>query len=171
MAAWYPWLVFAHLVGLVLFALSHGASAYMAFRVRRERDPHTVAALLDVGQLATGPMYVGLLLLGLGGLGAAWAGGLFGEPWVIASIVVFVVVLFVMYGVASPYYMKLRGALAANDAGGRAPGNPGTAGGEAATVTPEELASMLDSRRPEILAVVGTVGLLLLVWLMVIKPG
>ena len=33
----YPWFVFVHLAGLVLFAISHGASAFMAFRVRRAR--------------------------------------------------------------------------------------------------------------------------------------
>src|SRR5215218_101745 len=33
MTALYPWFVFAHLVGLVLFAISHGASAFVAFRV------------------------------------------------------------------------------------------------------------------------------------------
>jgi hypothetical protein len=30
---------------------------------------------------------------------------------------------------------------------------------------------MLDTRRPDILTAVGTIGLVLLVWLMVIKPG
>jgi hypothetical protein len=39
------------------------------------------------------------------------------------------------------------------------------------TIEPEALASRLDTRRPEILAVAGTIGLLLLVWLMVVKPG
>lgn len=44
--AWlYPWFVFAHLIGLVPFAISHGASAYMAFRIRSDRDLHTVASL------------------------------------------------------------------------------------------------------------------------------
>ena len=45
MAEFYPWFVVAHLVGLVLFAVSHGASAFMAFRVRGERDPVVVDSL------------------------------------------------------------------------------------------------------------------------------
>jgi hypothetical protein len=171
MAAWYPWLVFAHLVGLVLFTLSHGASTYMAFRVRQERDPHTVAAILDVSQLAIGPMYIGLLLLAIGGLGAAWVGGLFAKPWIIASIIVFIAVIVMMYAVASPYYRKLRESVGAQPGGSRAAGQSGSSGAGAATASPEELAALLDSRRPEILAAGGTVGLLLLVWLMVIKPG
>ena len=113
MASLYPWFVLAHLVGLVLFAVCHGASAFMAFRVRGERDPAVVEALLKVGALSVGPMYIGLLLLGVGGLGAAAAGDLWGQPWLIASIAVFVIVLVVMWAVASPYYMGLRKALEA----------------------------------------------------------
>jgi predicted integral membrane protein DUF2269 len=154
----YPWFVFAHLFGLVLFAISHGASAFMAFRLRTARDPKVVTALLEAGAMSIGPMYIGLLLLIIGGLGAAWTANLWGQPWIIASIVVFVVVLVSMWAVASPYYMNLRKELA--EVG--PDGSPKVSG--------EALAAQLDSRRPEILLLVGTIGLLLLVWLMVIKP-
>jgi uncharacterized membrane protein len=159
MAALYPWFVLTHLVGLVLFATCHGASAFMAFRVRGERDPVVVDSLLKVGQLSVGPMYLGLVLLIVGGIGAAAGGNLWGQPWILASIAVFVVVLVVMWAVASPYYMGLRKALEERGPDGRPKIDEAT------------LASMLATRRPEILALVGTVGLVLLVWLMVIKPG
>jgi hypothetical protein len=155
----YPWFVFAHLLGLVVFAICHGASAFMAFRLRDERDPAVVDSVLKVGQLSVGPMYIGLLLLIVGGLGAAWTANLWGQTWVLASIGVFIVVLVVMWAIASPYYMGLRKALEE-----RAPD-----GGPA--IDPSALAGMLDTRRPDILTLVGTVGLVLLVWLMVIKPG
>jgi predicted integral membrane protein DUF2269 len=159
MAEFYPWFVFAHLAGLVLFAISHGASAFMAFRLRSAPDTATVRALLSMGQLSIGPMYVGLLLLIIGGLGAAFAGELWGEPWIIASVVVFIAVLAVMWAVASPYYMRIRKSLEESPADG-APG-----------IDWDDLRSQLDSRRPEILASSGTIGLLVLVWLMVLKPG
>lgn len=159
MAELYLWFVVVHLVGLVVFSISHGGSAFMAFRVRGERDPVVVDALLKVGQLSVGPMYIGLLLLIVGGLGAAAAVNLWGKPWVIASMVVFVVVLVVMWAVASPYYMGLRKTLEERGPDGRP------------TMEPAALATMLDTRRPEILTAVGTVGLVLLVWLMIIKPG
>jgi hypothetical protein len=104
-------------------------------------------------------MYIGLLLLAVGGLGAAWNANLWGNTWTIASIGVFIVVLVVMWSVASPYYMGLRKALEER----------GPDGGPA--IDPSALARMLDTRRPDILTGVGTIGLVLLVWLMVIKPG
>ena len=159
MAELYPWFVFAHLVGLVIFSISHGASAFMSFRLRGERDPVVVDSLLKVGQLSVGPMYIGLLLLIVGGLGAAAGANLWGQPWILASIGVFVVVLVVMWAVASPYYMGLRKALEERGPDARP------------AIEPSALGRMLDTRRPEILTSVGTIGLVLLVWLMVIKPG
>jgi Predicted integral membrane protein (DUF2269) len=159
MAEFYPWFVFAHLAGLILFAISHGASAFMAFRLRAARDMATARALLGVGQQSIGPMYVGLLLLIVGGLGAAAGADLWGRPWIIASIVVLIAVLIVMWAVASPYYMGLRKSLEEPPPDGQP------------AVTWDAVRAQLDSRRPEVLLVVGTAGLLLLVWLMVIKPG
>ena len=159
MAEFYPWFVFTHLAGLVLFAISHGASAFMAFRLRSAPDTATVRALLGMGQLSIGPMYIGLLLLIIGGLGAAFTGDLWGKAWLIASVIVFIVVLVVMWAVASPYYMGIRKSL------------EGSASDGTATMSWDDLQRQLDTRRPEILLGVGTIGLLLLVWLMVIKPG
>ncbi len=150
----YSWLVFVHLVGLVVFAIAHGVSVFAAFRARRERDPNVVAALLDLSKNAVGGLYIGLLLLGVGGIGAAWQGGLLTAPWIVASYVALGVVLVVMWSVATPYYVKVR-QLAEDPAAG----NDG------------RLSAALDSRRPEALLAVGGVGLLLLVWLMVLKPG
>jgi hypothetical protein len=143
----------------VLFAVSHGASAFMAIRLRNERDPAVVDSLLKVGQLSVGPMYVGLLLLAVGGLGAAWNANLWGNTWVIASIGVLIVVLVVLWAVGSPYYMGLRKTLEER----------GPDGGP--SIDRSDLARMLDTRRPGVMTAVGTIGLVLLVWLMVIKPG
>jgi hypothetical protein len=131
-------------------------SAFVSFRVRAQREPDEVAATLELSRIAIGPMYVGLLLLGIGGLGAAWIGNLLTEPWVLASIGVLLVVLVVMYAVATPYYMKMRQALAPD-------AQP--------PITADDLARMLDTRRPEILLAVGSIGLLVLIWLMVLRPG
>ncbi|MHB8400198.1 MAG: hypothetical protein ACYDCI_14890 [Candidatus Limnocylindrales bacterium] len=40
------WIVFLYLVGLFLFAAGHGVSFVAAFRIKRERDPARIRALL-----------------------------------------------------------------------------------------------------------------------------
>ena len=162
MAELYPWFVFVHLVGLVVFVACHGVSMFGAYNLRRQRDPRTVAGMLASGLQATRLAYVGLLLLAIGGIAAASSTGLWGQLWVIASVVVLIGILIVMYAVASPYYMGLRKTV----------GDGLGTGGEGSPVVDEAaLATLLDTRRPDILLTVGGVGLVVLVWLMVLKPA
>ena len=44
----YQWLVFVHLVGLVLFVFLHGVSMWAVFAVRRNPDPDTARLLLGM---------------------------------------------------------------------------------------------------------------------------
>ena len=62
-----------------------------------------------------------------------------------------------MYAVAAGFYYPLRDGLVGTEKTPR--------------LEDAELAARLDNRRPEMLAVIGGVGLLILIWLMVIKPG
>lgn len=151
----YQALVFLHLVGVVVFALAHGVSIFAAFRVRRETDPRVVAAILGMSKSAVMVLYIGLLLLGLGGLGAAWQAGVLLAPWAIASYFVLIVVIGVMYGVATTYYIHVREMVSD---GLEAP-------------DPETLRRTLDTRRPEILTTVGGIGMLVMLWLMVARPS
>lgn len=151
----YQGLVFLHLVGVVVFALAHGVSMFAAFRVRREHDPAVVAALLGMSKVAVLVLYVGLILLGAGGLGAAWNAGVLLAPWAVASYAVLVAVIAVMYMVATTYYVRVRELVG----DGRLP------------VDQDELQRVLRTRRPEVLMAVGSTGLLVLVWLMVVRPA
>ena len=153
----YQWFVFTHLVGLVLFVLAHGASAFVSWQIRTLRDPDVVSGYLTMSQQATRAAYVGLLLLLLGGAAAATDAGLWARPWVWGSVIVLIAVFVAMYALAASYYYKLRDLLAGKD------GQP--------PIGPEALATYLDSRRPDMIAGVGALGLLILVWLMVMKPG
>jgi len=76
----YQWLVFVHLIGLVLFVAMHGVAMFMAFRLRTEREPATAKVLLGMSSRANQVMYLGFLLLGIGGLGAAGSAGLLWRP-------------------------------------------------------------------------------------------
>jgi uncharacterized membrane protein len=151
----YQWLVFVHLVGLVLFAISHGVSIAAAQAVRGERSLRVVTARLETSRKAIGISYVALVLLGIGGLGAAWVSGQLLAPWVVASYIVLAIVLVVMWAVATPHYMRLRRVLA---------------DGSGDELSPEATV-LLESRRYDVLTTVGGLGLVVLIWLMVLKPG
>ncbi|HEU4674288.1 MAG TPA: DUF2269 family protein [Candidatus Limnocylindrales bacterium] len=157
MDQYYPWFVLVHLLGLSLFLAGHGVAMFLSFRVRRARDRERAAELLMLSGQGSQVSLLGLLVLVLGGLAAAWVGGLLLAPWVVASYVVLVVVYVLMSAIASPYYYGLRNGLT-----GRRGAPP---------IEDGELLRRLDSRRPEALAVVGSIGLVVLLWLMVLKPG
>ena len=161
MAELFPWFVLLHIAGLVIFVACHGVSMFVAFRIRTQREPRAIAAGLEASSAAIGPMYIGLLLLIVGGLGAAAGADLWTQPWIIASAIVLVVILAVMYMVATPYYRRVREAVGA-PIQGKPPTTP--------PASTEELAALLDTRRPEILLVVGGLGLVVLLWLMVLRP-
>jgi hypothetical protein len=153
----YQWFVFAHLVGLVLFVFAHGVSAFVSWQIRTLRDPAVITGYLAMSQQATRVAYVGLLVLLIGGAGAATEAGLWPKPWVWGSVIVLIAVFVGMYALAASYYYKLRDLLAGKE------GQP--------PIGAEGLAAYLDSRRPEAIAGVGALGLLVLVYLMVVKPG
>src|SRR4029078_11265798 len=69
MAEVYLLFVFEHLAGLVLFAISHGASAFMAFRLRSAPDVPTAQAILKMGQLWITRLALGLWLPVFRGVG------------------------------------------------------------------------------------------------------
>jgi uncharacterized membrane protein len=154
----YQWLVALHLLGLVVFVMCHGVSMFVAFRVRREPNRDVIAALLGLSSRANQVMYVGLIALIVGGLGAGWNAGLLTASWVVASYVVLIVTFVIMSAVGSGFYYPLRDGLAGTE--------------KTARLDDEALTRTLStSRRPEVLAAVGMTALVILVWLMVLKPG
>ena len=160
-----PWLVFIHIVGAFGFVLSHGVSAFVAFRVRAERDPARIGALLDLSGISLGAMYTSLLVLVVAGVLAAVVGGYFnGKFWVWAAIITLLVVAGAMYPLATEHYTRLRRAIGQKTQRDK-PGDP-----LPAPLDDAGLAALLDNRRPEAIAAVGGIGLIVLLWLMVIKP-
>jgi uncharacterized membrane protein len=154
----YQWLVALHLLGLIVFVMCHGVSMFVAFRVRKERNREVVSVLLSLSQRATQAMYAGFLALIVGGLAAAWNAGLLTAPWVVASDVVFIVTLLAMWAIGAGYYYPLRDGLEGTEKTPR--------------LDDEALVRTLSSsRRPEALGAIGMAAFVILVWLMVLKPG
>ncbi len=92
----YQWFVFTHLVGLVIFLFAHGASAFTTYQIRGMRDPAIVSGYLQVSLIATRVAYIGLLLLLVGGAGAATSNGFWSQVWVFGSVIVLIVVIVTM---------------------------------------------------------------------------
>ena len=108
--------------------------------------------------------YVGLLLLLVGGIWAGIYAGFFGSAgsgrrWPSSSIIAVA-----MYAVATPFFKRLRVAL-----GQRVMGTPKDAPDPVAA--PDgEIVAIAASAPAMALNVIGFVGLLVILWLMVVKP-
>src|SRR5918993_2914443 len=107
----YSWLVLLHLIGFVVFLLCHALSMWVAFRTRGEPNREVITALLTMSSRGNQAMYLGFILLGIGGLGAAAMAGLLTAPWIVASYVVLAVTLVAMWTMGSGFYYPLREGL------------------------------------------------------------
>ena len=158
----YSWWVYLHILGAFAFVFAHGASAVAAFRIRATRDPVQIRTLLDVSSLAIGVMYIGLLLLLIGGIAAGIAGERFDEGWIWAALVILIVIIVAMYAMATPFYGQLRVAAGVRAKDPKADPNP--------VVNQSDIDALAGSNRPAVLLAIGAIGFLVILWLMVLKP-
>ena len=159
----YQIVVFLHVLGAFAFVGAHGASMITAFQLRGERDRSRQAALLQASQIGIGTMYVGLLLLLVAGITAGFMGDHWGRGWIWASLGTLVVVMAVMYVLATPFYGRMRAAAGVGGMGQSADRFKPPA-------TEADLEALARSSRPWVLATVGGIGLVVIIWLMVAKP-
>jgi hypothetical protein len=160
----YPWIVLLHIAGAFLFVISHGASAWVVIALRRERDPARIRALADLSSTSLTAAYIGLLLLLVGGIWAGIYGDWFKFGWIWTALVVFIVIAVLMYAIATPYFKRLRIAL-----GQRVMGMPKDAP-EPIAAADRDIAAIAATAPAGLLVAVGLGGLLIILWLMVVKP-
>jgi hypothetical protein len=158
------WLVFVHLAGAFAFVLGHGASAMVSFRLRDERDPARIRALLDLSSSSIGVLYGGILLVLVGGIAAGFVGSSWGHGWIWLSLGLLVAITVAMYPIGSLFYARVRNAVGMKsyrDPKDAPPPEP---------ASPAELDALLSSSRPWVLALIGGGGLLVILFLMLAKP-
>jgi hypothetical protein len=109
-------------------------------------------------------MYIGLLLIIIPGIVLGFLGEYWGSWWLWVSIVLLVLVMGAMYGIAAPYYVGLRAATGATM-------KEAAREKAAAMVATNPVGSLATSWRPTALALIGGVGLVVILWLMVAQPG
>lgn len=149
----YLWWKLVHVVGAFGFLAAHGATAAVALRLRRERDPVGIRSLLALSRSTRTSMYVSLLVLLGAGVVDGFIGDWWGQGWIWTALILLVLLLVAALPLAVPHYVRVRRAVA-----------------DDAATTAEELDALLRSPRPIVIAVVETAGLLVIVWLMVLKP-
>ena len=154
------WL-YIHLAGVLGLLGSHGASMTVLFKLRKERDRERIETFLQLSGSAVVPLYVSIALLLIGGIGGLFAGSpaySLSQVWIWGALVTLVASLVVMWAIATPYYKRVREALAVRPSG-------------VPRVSDEELDTLLRSGKSTVIAVVGFAALALILWMMIAKPG
>jgi hypothetical protein len=164
---WYPWIVFVHATGVLLFFIAHGTSMAVGFRLKRERDPARVRALLDLSSWTLGVWPSVAFIVGLlAGIAAGIIGGWFGQAWIWIAIVLLVLVAGAMTPMVAARLNVIRTA-----AGTRAINPFSRKPPEAPPAEDDgELARLLDAWDPRPAAVMGFGGFGIILWLMLFKP-
>lgn len=162
----HPWIVFVHLLGVFGFLLAHGASASVAFALRRERNLDRVRALLELSSNSYGVMYASLLVLLVGGIvgGFTYPGGAWSWGWIWISLGLLIAILVAMTLLGSSIYGGARKATGLPFMEGmkqHPPIEPASA---------EELDALLAKGNPLLLTIVGYGGIAVIAWLMMFKP-
>jgi uncharacterized membrane protein len=160
----YQWIVFLHILGAFGFLLAHGGSANVAFRLRRERDPERVRALLDLSNSNFSLMYLSLLVLLIAGIVSGFLGRWWGFGWIWVSLGLLIVIAVVMYVTSTASFNRIRKAVGLTYFEG---GKPHPAQDAASA---DEINKVLESWNPTLSIIIGLGGLVAILWLMMFKP-
>jgi hypothetical protein len=158
------WLIFLHILSAVTFFMAHGASATMAFKIRRETNFDRIRAMLDLSWSTMIMMGVSFLIMGLTGLILPFLVHIWNKVYIWASIVLMLFVFIYMAAFNESHYKQLR----------RLVGLPYMRGNKELPAeppsSPEEAAALLNRTSITGLVVVGYVIPAIVLWLMVFKP-
>lgn len=148
-----------HIVGVVSFMAAHGASMFTLYRIRNlDLDRARIADAISFSGVTTRPMYVSLGVLAVAGFVAGYQGKWINDWWIWIAVVVLLVTTGLMTAIAAPYFRRITEACAV-----RPSGVPRT--------SDEELTSLLRSSTATLITAIGTIGILVILYLMIFKPG
>ena len=160
----YPWVVFLHVVLVILALSAHGVSAFAMFRVRSEKDHSRLAAMLELSEVSLIWSGVGLLIAVILGIVAAIMGNHFSRLWPWAAIAVVVAIFAVMTPFAANPMSAVRQALGLRSRLDRKGAGPPAPASDAV------LAATQARLRPELVGGLGVLAIVVLVYLMEFKP-
>src|SRR5262245_17923660 len=167
----YQWLVFAHVLGVFGFLLTHGAAVAVTLALPRQRELERVRVLLDLSRSVSMVANISLLTLLAAGITAGFMGNWWGQGWIWASLGLFILISVTMTLLGSRPLNRIRQLVhAGNRPRSETIGHSSldTSAGEQLAV--KQLAVLLDATHPWLLTVIGGGGLVVLLWLMLFKP-
>lgn len=152
----YNWWKLIHLLGVVGFMAAHGTSMAATMLIRRIRDPQRVSGALQLSATTTLAFYVSTLVLLVGGIGAGSKGRWFGQGWIWLSLGLLVAVGVLMFPLARGYFRRIRMVIELMESG--------------TAVSQDDFMRVLNSGNPMLTTATGSVAILFIVYLMVMKP-
>ena len=152
----YGWWKFIHLAGVVGFVAAHGTSMAATVMLRRFREPQQVAGILQLSAATVTAFYVSTLVLLAGGIGAGVVGQWFDQGWIWVSIGLLIGVGIMMFPMARRHFRRIRMVLELMETG--------------TAVSRDDFGRVLGAGNPALTAGTGFVAVLLIVYLMVLKP-
>ena len=152
----YSWWKFIHLIGVVGFMAAHGTSMAATMMIRRMRDPQHISGVLQLSATTVLAFYLSTLVLLIGGIGAGVRGRWFDQGWIWLSLGLLVAVGIMMFPLARGYFRRIRTVIELMESG--------------TAVTQEDFVRVLNSGNPMLTIGTGSVAILLIVYLMVLKP-
>jgi hypothetical protein len=164
----YNWWVFLHVACVFAFVGTHGVSMVVLYRLRRERDRRRIGDLIAFSGSTVRPMYICLLAVIVTGVVTAlrspinWFTGIPGDAlsslWIWSAIGVLIVTSVLMSLMAAPYFKRVTEACAVRPTG-------------VPRKSDEELDQILRGPAFHGINLVGLLGLLVILYLMIFKPG
>ena len=160
----YNYLVLAHVLGVVIFAAGHGISMALIALMRRERSAERLRAMLDMslgGLIAT---YAGLLVIIASGIWLGFAGDYWGQGWLWTAIAILVAIMALMMFNGVTYFSRIREAVGLQPYRFTSQVTLGPVASDA------EIAALVQSPRAGQTMSLGTLALIAILVLMVLKP-
>jgi uncharacterized membrane protein len=145
-----------HLIGVVGFMAAHGTSMAAGLLMKRIASPRRIAGVLQLSGATVGAFYGFTLLLLIGGIGAGFAGRFWGQGWIWTSLALLIGTGVLMFPLASRYFRRIRLVLELMDSG--------------TEVSQDDFDRILASGQPLLATGTGAVAILLITYLMVMKP-
>ena len=166
MASWIPVLTAIHVLGAITFVVAHGVSMAVSFSLKGLGDSDGLRRQLGLSARALSVAYWALLVVlasgFIDGIAGSWFSG--GAGWIWGSLIVLFAVAALMYPLATAPLARIRWALGAPilaRARKEVPTEP---------PVPADLARTLAAWKPIRPAIVGLIGLALILWMMLTKP-